>query len=179
MALYLGTNGLPYPASPLTANAFIRAIESPMFFTANTIDQPGKQVALATHGHWLGGDVPFDEADSWLLVGTNPLISKAIGIPGQNPGQGLRTAISRGMKLIVIDPRRSQTAARAAIHIQPRPGEDVAILAGMINWIVRERNFVTQSSSPRTSRVSMSWPPLSLPSHPSTSLSAPTSLPRR
>ena len=138
VALYLGTNGLPYPASPLTANAFIRAIESPMFFTANTIDQPGKQVALATHGHWLGGDVPFDEADSWLLVGTNPLISKAIGIPGQNPGQGLRTAISRGMKLIVIDPRRSQTAARAAIHIQPRPGEDVAILAGMINWIVRE-----------------------------------------
>ena len=138
VALYLGTNGLPYPASPLTANAFIRAIESPMFFTANTIDQPGKQVALAPHGHWLGGDVPFDEADSWLLVGTNPLISKAIGIPGQNPGQGLRTAISRGMKLIVIDPRRSQTAARAAIHIQPRPGEDVAILAGMINWIVRE-----------------------------------------
>ena len=121
VALYIGTNCLPYPASPLTANAFIRAIESPMFFTANTIDQPGKQIALAAHGHWLGGDVPFDEADSWMLVGTNPLVSKAIGIPGQNPGQNLRAAIGRGMKLVVIDPRRSQTAARAAIHIQPRP----------------------------------------------------------
>jgi anaerobic selenocysteine-containing dehydrogenase len=138
VALYIGTNCLPYPASPLTANAFIRAIESPMFFTANTIDQPGKQIALAAHGHWLGGDVPFDEADSWLLVGTNPLVSKAIGIPGQNPGQNLRAAIGRGMKLVVIDPRRSQTAARAAIHIQPRPGEDVAIIAGMINLIIRE-----------------------------------------
>lgn len=141
VALYLGTNGLPYPASALTANAFIRAIESPMFFTANTIDQPGKQIALAAHGHWLGGDVPFDEADTWLLVGTNPLVSKAIGIPGQNPGQTLRTAVARGMKLIVIDPRRSQTAARAAIHIQPRPGEDVSILAAMINVIVRENLF--------------------------------------
>ncbi|PRC55573.1 molybdopterin dinucleotide-binding protein, partial [Mycobacterium sp. ITM-2017-0098] len=85
---------------------------------------------LAAHGHWLGGDVDFHEADSWMLVGTNPLVSKAIGIPGQNPSQSLRAAVERGMKLIVIDPRRSQTAARAAIHLQPRPGEDVTILAG-------------------------------------------------
>jgi anaerobic selenocysteine-containing dehydrogenase len=139
VALYLGTNGLPYPASALMANAFIRAIESPMFFTANTIDQPGKQIALAAHGHWLGGDINFHDADSWILVGTNPLVSKAIGIPGQNPAQGLKNAIARGMKLIVIDPRRSQTAARAAMHIQPRPGEDSAILAGIINIIITER----------------------------------------
>jgi anaerobic selenocysteine-containing dehydrogenase len=139
VALYLGTNGLPYPASALMANAFIRAIESPMFFTANTIDQPGKQIALAAHGHWLGGDVDFHEADSWILVGTNPLVSKSIGIPGQNPAQSLKAATDRGMKLIVIDPRRSQTAARAAIHIQPRPGEDVAILAGIIKIIIDER----------------------------------------
>ncbi|OBB57698.1 molybdopterin dinucleotide-binding protein [Mycobacterium sp. 852013-51886_SCH5428379] len=139
VALYLGTNGLPYPASALMANAFIRGIESPMFFTANTIDQPGKQIALAAHGHWLGGDIDFHEADSWLLIGTNPLVSKAIGIPGQNPAQNLRSAIGRGMKLIVIDPRRSQTAARAAIHLQPRPGEDVTIVAGMINLIINEK----------------------------------------
>ncbi|BDX31157.1 dehydrogenase [Mycobacterium antarcticum] len=138
VALYLGTNGLPYPASALMANAFIRAIDSPMFFTANTIDQPGKQIALAAHGHWLGGDVDFHEADSWMLIGTNPLVSKAIGIPGQNPAQGLKAALARGMKLIVIDPRRSQTAARAAIHLQPRPGEDVSIVAGIINLIIRE-----------------------------------------
>ncbi|OBI82474.1 molybdopterin-dependent oxidoreductase [Mycobacterium sp. E740] len=138
VALYLGTNGLPYPASALTANAFIRAIESPMFFTANTIDQPGKQIALAAHGHWLGGDVNFGEADSWMLIGTNPLVSKAIGIPGQNPSHNLKAAIDRGMKLIVIDPRRSQTAARAAIHIQPRPGEDAVIVAGIINVIIGE-----------------------------------------
>lgn len=138
VALYLGTNGLPYPASALMANAFIRAIESPMFFTANTIDQPGKQIALAAHGHWLGGDVSFDEADSWLLVGTNPVVSKAIGIPGQNPSQHLKAAVARGMQLIVVDPRQSQTAARAAIHIQPRPGEDVSILAAFINLIITE-----------------------------------------
>ncbi|PRC43789.1 molybdopterin dinucleotide-binding protein, partial [Mycobacterium sp. ITM-2017-0098] len=51
----------------------------------------------------------------------------------------LRAAVERGMKLIVIDPRRSQTAARAAIHLQPRPGEDVTILAGIINIIIGEQ----------------------------------------
>ena len=126
MALYLGTNGLPYPASALMANAFIRAIESPMFFTANTIDQPGKQIALAAHGHWLGGDVDFHEADSWMLVGTNPLVSKAIGIPGQNPAQGLKNAIARGMKLIVIDPApiadgRARRDAHSAAARRRRP----------------------------------------------------------
>lgn len=141
VAIYLGTNGLPYPASALMGNAFIRAIGSPMFFTANTIDQPGKQIALAAHGHWLGGDINFHEADSWMLIGTNPLVSKAIGIPGQNPAKALKTAVDRGMKLIVIDPRRSQTAARAAVHIQPRPGEDVTIVAGMINLIINERLY--------------------------------------
>ncbi|MEV3905104.1 molybdopterin-dependent oxidoreductase [Mycobacterium sp. NPDC050551] len=149
VALYLGTNGLPYPASALMGNAFIRAIESPMFFTANTIDQPGKQIALAAHGHWLGGDVDFGEADSWLLIGTNPLVSKAIGIPGQNPAQNLKAAVGRGMKLIVIDPRRSQTAARAAIHIQPRPGTDAVIVAGIINIIINEKlcdwDFLTEN----------------------------------
>ena len=174
VALYLGTNGLPYPASALMANAFIRAIESPMFFTANTIDQPGKQIALAAHGHWLGGDIDFHEADSWMLVGTNPLVSKAIGIPGQNPAQNLRAAISRGMKLIVIDPRRSQTAARAAIHIQPRPGEDVAILAGMINIIIRERLCDTAFLEENVDGFD-DLAPCGLPdSRPSTSPNAPT-----
>ena len=139
------------------ANAFIRAIESPMFFTANTIDQPGKQIALAAHGHWLGGDVDFHEADSWMLVGTNPVVSKAIGIPGQNPAQNLKDALTRGMKLIVIDPRRSQTAARAAIHIQPRPGEDSPSWRGS-STSSSARTSVTPSFSRRMSTASTTWP---------------------
>ena len=53
------------------------------------------------------------------------------------------------MNLIVIDPRRSQTAARATIHIQPRPGADMAILTGTINIIIGEKlwnwQFLTEN----------------------------------
>ncbi|MDO8863480.1 molybdopterin-dependent oxidoreductase [Haliea sp. E1-2-M8] len=150
VAVYIGTNSLPYPGGPLVAYALLRALGSPMFFTANTIDQPNKQIAQALHGIWQGGDQDFERADTWLLIGVNPVISKAAGIPCQNPAQKLKDAVKRGMKLIVVDPRTSETASRAAIHLQPRPGEDATILAGMIRVIIREslydQDFVAQHS---------------------------------
>jgi anaerobic selenocysteine-containing dehydrogenase len=141
VALYTGTNGAPYPASVGMGYGLLKAIGSPMFFTPNTIDQPGKQIAAAAHGHWLGGDLDFGSVDSWLLVGLNPVISKALGVPAQNPAQHLKDAVKRGVKLIVVDPRRTETARRAAIHIQPRPGEDPTILAGLVHVILREELY--------------------------------------
>ena len=93
---------------------------------------------MALHGKWLGGEPDFEQADAWLLVGNNPIISKSAGIPGQNPAQKLKEANARGMQLIVIDPRVSDSARKAAIHLQCRPGEDHAILAGMIRVIITE-----------------------------------------
>jgi anaerobic selenocysteine-containing dehydrogenase len=138
VAMYVGTNSLPYPAAPGVANAWLRAIDSPMFFTSNTIDQPGKQVAAALHGGWMAGEHSFDTSEVWMLFGLNPLISKSAGVPSQNPGRNLKQALDRGMKLVVVDPRRSETARRAHIHLQPRPGEDPTILAGMIHIILRD-----------------------------------------
>lgn len=151
VALYVGTNSLPYPAAPLAAHSWLSGLGSRMFFTSNTIDQPGKQIALALHGGWQGGEQDFATADTWLLVGLNPLISKSAGIPNQNPARRLTDAIDRGMKLIVIDPRRTETAQRAHIHLQPRPGEDPALLAGMLRVILDEglfdRDFVATETT--------------------------------
>lgn len=151
VAIYVGTPNVGYPAAAGMGNAFLRAIGSRMFFTSNTIDQPGKQISLATHGKWLGGEPDFDQADAWLLMGGNPIISKSAGIPGQNPAQKLKEAIARGLKLIVLDPRVSDTARKAHIHLQSRPGEDHSILAGMINIIIAEKlydhDFVIENTS--------------------------------
>jgi anaerobic selenocysteine-containing dehydrogenase len=146
IAVYTGTSGQAYPGGANMAAALLQAIGSPMFFTPNPIDSPGKQIAASCHGNWLAGDLEFASADSWILVGMNPVISKANGVPFNNPAQRLKDAVKRGMKLIVIDPRQTETARRAAIHIQPRPGEDATILAGMINVIIAEglydRDFI-------------------------------------
>lgn len=150
VALYVGTNSLPYAASPGLANAWLRALGSPMFFTSNTIDQPGKQIAAALHGGWQAGEHAFDTADTWMLIGLNPLISKSAGVPSQNPGRKLTEALERGLTLIAIDPRRSETARRAALHLQPRPGEDPTLVAGLLRVVIREelydRAFVEENA---------------------------------
>ncbi|MBB4860427.1 anaerobic selenocysteine-containing dehydrogenase [Novosphingobium chloroacetimidivorans] len=138
IAVYTGTSGQAYPGGANMAAALLQAIGSPMFFTPNPIDSPGKQIAASAHGNWLAGDLPFSGADTWLLVGLNPVLSKANGVPFNNPAQRLKDEVARGMKLIVVDPRRTETAKRATIHIQPRPGEDPTILAGLIHVIVAE-----------------------------------------
>lgn len=140
VAMYIGTNSLPYQTSPFLAGAWLRGIGSKMLFTSSTIDQPGKQIASALHGGWEAGEQDFHSADTWILLGVNPVISKSGGVPAQNPGQKLKEAVTRGMQLIVIDPRKTETAKRAVLHIQPRPGEDPTILAAIIRQIITTEN---------------------------------------
>jgi anaerobic selenocysteine-containing dehydrogenase len=141
VASYTGTFSLPYPATIPVAMALMDAIGSPMRFTSATIDQPGKMIAAALHGAWLGGAQTFDSADTWLLVGANPEVSKSIGIPSSNPSLHLHAALSRGLKLIIIDPRVSEAARKAAVHLQPRAGEDPTMLAAMLRLILAEKLY--------------------------------------
>jgi anaerobic selenocysteine-containing dehydrogenase len=137
VAVYAGTkltqNELGYPLS----NSFMDAIGSPMRFSSNTIDQPGKAIAKGLHGAWMAPPQAFDRPDVMLFVGINGLVSY-IGLPSGDPGRFLKEAAKRGVETIVIDPRRTPLAARATLHLQPRPGEDVAILAGMLRVILSE-----------------------------------------
>ncbi len=138
VALYVGTYAGPHPASIPFAVSWLLAAGSRMVFTPSAIDQPGKHIANAIHGRWLGGSYVFDEADAWMLVGNNPLISMSGGIPPSNPGRRLRVARERGLKLVVVDPRRTEVARFADLHLQPRPGEDPALLAAMLHVVYRE-----------------------------------------
>lgn len=141
VATYCATFSFPYPAGVAMAASFMKAIGSRMQFSSGSIDQPGKPVAIALHGRWHAGPQPFSESDVWLLVGANPIISKWGGIPQYNPAKRLHDALKLGMKLIVIDPRRTECAEKAHIHLQCKPGEDPTILAGIANVIINEELY--------------------------------------
>ncbi len=136
VAVYMGTLFYQLPQTASVATAFMNALRLRLRFSSGTIDQPGKQTAAAAHGHWLGGSHVFDECDTWMLVGTNPLVAISGGVPHANPARRLKRAQARGLQLIVIDPRRTETAKQAALHIQPKPGTDPAVLAGIIREII-------------------------------------------
>jgi anaerobic selenocysteine-containing dehydrogenase len=138
IAMYSGTYSIANPATMPLALSFLEGIGSPMHFTSNSIDQPGKAVAQALHGSWMAPPPAFDDRNVALLVGTNPPATMAGGLPLANPGRELTDAVDRGMRFIVIDPRRTETARRAHLHLQSRPGEDVPLLAAMLNVILGE-----------------------------------------
>ncbi|MBM4382882.1 MAG: molybdopterin-dependent oxidoreductase [Deltaproteobacteria bacterium] len=138
IAAYTGTYSFPYPPTQPMGWAFMDAIGSPMRFTSNTIDQPGKTIALAMHGSWGAGPQVFDDSDTWLLLGLNPLVAMSGGVPNTNPAKQLHQAKKRGLQLIVIDPRRTEVAEHATVHLQPKPGEDPTILAGLLRVIIAE-----------------------------------------
>jgi assimilatory nitrate reductase catalytic subunit len=72
------------------------------------------------------------EADVVLIVGANPGDTQPPAMQYFDEGR------ARGAKLIVVDPRRTSTAGRADLHLQPVPGTDLALANGMLNAIVRE-----------------------------------------
>jgi anaerobic selenocysteine-containing dehydrogenase len=63
---------------------------------------------------------------------------EAVKVPCTNASAYLRDCVRRGLKVIVIDPRRTETAQYAALHLQVRPGEDPTLLAGMVRVILTE-----------------------------------------
>lgn len=148
VAIYYGTGNVTNPAGSAMARAFANALGTNLVFSAQAIDKPGANISIALHGHWHAGAQAFETADTWLIVGANPVIAKSNGAPMNNPGQRLKEAVERGMKLIVIDPRRTETAKRAHVHLQLRPGEDPTLLAGLIHIILAEnlhdKDFIAQ-----------------------------------
>ena len=91
--------------------------------------------AVAGHNRAFGEDVvpasydDLDQADLIVLVGSNtawchPIVYQRI--------QAARAA--RGTKLVVIDPRRTETCEGADLHLPVKPGTDVALMNGLLAW---------------------------------------------
>lgn len=141
IGMFPGSGALNNPVNLSLAANFIMEMGTfpDRFFSVAAIDQPGKMIAQALHGRWLGGPNRFAESDAWIFVGVNPIISKQCLMV--HPGRELKDATGNGMKLIVVDPRVSETAKHAFLHIRPKPGHDVRILAGILNIILSEELY--------------------------------------
>ncbi len=141
VASYFGTMGaIANTATVPVMTSFMSALGSPMLFNASTIDKAGKRIARALHGEWMAPGQGYDQPDVALLIGVNPFVAYQ-GMPKANPAKWLSRQQALGMKLIVVDPRRTDVARRADLHLQVRPGFDVAVLGAMIHVIIGERLY--------------------------------------
>ena len=142
IASYNGTYSYQNSAAHGVARAFHNAIGSPSFYTSVTIDQPAKvAIGPARMGWWNAGSHMWCDADVAMIIGNNTLVSHYSipgGIPSFSPFNALREGRKRGVKVICIDPRETEVAARADLHLQVKPGQDAALLASIIQVIIAE-----------------------------------------
>ena len=138
VALYNGTKSWGNVAHTL-AHSWLVEIGSPSYYTTVTIDQPSKLIAGALHGQWAGGYHDIQTSDVAMFVGSNPLrsfLQENLKLPCSNANRHLSDLVKRGLKVIVIDPRRTESAKKAALHLAVRPGEDPTLLAGIVRVII-------------------------------------------
>jgi anaerobic selenocysteine-containing dehydrogenase len=142
VAFFVGTQSYTSTLTFPFATAWQRALGTHKYFSTNTIDQSAKFVAAERLGSWRGGRQRFEDSDVWLLAGSNPLVSmqggEVSGFPVHGGPRRLREAQANGMTFIVVDPRRTETATRADIHLQLSPGTDATLYAGLLHVILGE-----------------------------------------
>ena len=149
VAVFMGSGGYQNSSAWAASHSFAQAVGSKHFFTSVTLDQPAKVFTTERYGKWMGGANNFSEADVAFFIGNNPIVSHYSpvgGVPPFSPSKRIRDRKKEGLNLIVADPRLAEVGQLADIYLPVKPGEDPALLAGMLNVIISEelydRNFV-------------------------------------
>ena len=109
-------------------------------FSATSVDQlPHHLVSLWCFGHMLLQPIPdVDRTQYFLMLGANPLASNGSMWTVPDVRRRLKALTARGGKLVVIDPRRTETAQLASEHLFIRPGSDAAFLLAVIHVLFRD-----------------------------------------
>jgi anaerobic selenocysteine-containing dehydrogenase len=140
VGVYFGNPNAHTIAGSLYAPLVIRALGTRQVYSASTLDQMPKHVAL---GLMFGSPIAFtvpdlDRTDYLVIIGANPLVSNGSLATAPNfPGK-LRALRKRGGRLVVIDPFRTRTAELADRHLAPQPGTDAVLLFAIVHVLFEE-----------------------------------------
>ncbi len=136
---YMGNPGAFSYSHPLWVKGFLDALGSPHSYTASSQDVSNRFAA----SHFLYGSpflVPIPDlarTDLLLVVGANPLVSHGSVLSAPRIKDRLHAIVERGGRVVVVDPRRSETA-RAFEHIAIDPDGDAWLLLAMLEVILDE-----------------------------------------
>jgi anaerobic selenocysteine-containing dehydrogenase len=140
-----------YAGNPTVHNAgtlfsipsLARVLKSRNAFSASSVDQlPQQLVSHFMFGHQFLIPIPdVDRTHHFLILGANPVASNGSLMTAPGVERRLKDIRARGGKVVVIDPRRTETAAIADEHHFIRPATDAALLMAMLNTMQAEGLF--------------------------------------
>lgn len=122
------THGIPFTSMLRTRNRY----------SATSLDQlPHQLVNHLMYGHQLVLPIPdIDRTDFFLVLGGNPMASNGSMMTVPDFAQRVRDLKARGGTLVVVDPRRTETADVADEHHFVRPGTDALLLLALVNVVL-------------------------------------------
>jgi anaerobic selenocysteine-containing dehydrogenase len=140
VGIYMGNPSAHNLANMIYNRVLNQSVGTKNIFSASTVDQMPKQVSA---GLMFGGalTVPVadvDRMDYLVVMGANPYASNGSLMTAPDLPGRLEAMRERGGTLVVIDPRRSQTAERCDEHLFIRPGTDAHLLFGLVNVLLTE-----------------------------------------
>jgi anaerobic selenocysteine-containing dehydrogenase len=138
VATYQGRSTAHNIGALLTVHPMRVLINTQNCFTGSTVDQqPHNFVWYFMLGHQFMATVPnLDKTDYFLLLGSNPSVSNgAMMSTGANTWKKLDAIRDRGGKVVLIDPRRTESAEHASEHHFIKPASDALLLIGLIKTI--------------------------------------------
>jgi len=141
IATYLGNPTVHNSGSLLSSGGFLRLLRTRNRFSATSVDQlPHHVAARHMFGHPMLLPVPdVDRTDFFLIMGANPLVSNGSIMTAPGMRERLRAIGERGGRVVVIDPRRNETAKAAHEHHFVRPGTDAFVLLALLHVIFEGR----------------------------------------
>jgi anaerobic selenocysteine-containing dehydrogenase len=140
VAAYVGNPTAHTLALSTYGQVLLRALGSKNVYSASTVDQMPKQVAVGMmFGTVLSTPVPdIDRTDYLLIIGANPFVSNGSLLTAPDMPGRLRALRQRGGKVVVVDPVRTRTAMEASEHHFIRPGADAYFLLGIVHTLFAE-----------------------------------------
>lgn len=133
---YLGNPNVHHFGSIAYTPHLLRLLRTRNLFSASSVDQwPHQLVNWAMFGHQFLLPIPdVDRTDWFLMLGANPVASNGSLFTAPGIAARLKQLTRRG-RLVVVDPRRSETAEIASEHLSIRPGGDALFLIGLLQTL--------------------------------------------
>ena len=143
IAMYVGTAAGFGVLHPVFAQGFMDAMGSRSMFASATQDCANK-FAVAERMYGFPFTQPFPDllhTQCLIIVGANPMVSKWSFLQVPNPRKHIDAIKARGGRVIVVDPRRTETAKATGEHLFIKPGTDVFFYLSFLH-VVLERDGV-------------------------------------
>ena len=140
IAMYVGTAAGFGALHPIFAQGFIDGVQSKNVYSSASQDCANKfAVSQRMYGYPFTLTFPdIAHTDCLIIVGANPMVSKWSFLQVPNPSLHIKNIIRRGGDVIVIDPRKTETAKVANRHLFIRPNTDVFFYLSFLNELLSQ-----------------------------------------